>query len=95
MKNAPRFLPLIGALFMFILFNNLFADPGFAPTDTLKTNVGIALAVFFLTAMSTASASTASRTSRTSSARCRSSSRWSPIELISQLSSARCPSRSG
>jgi len=50
-KNAPRFLPLIGALFFFILFNNLFAlIPGFgAPTDTLKTNVGIALAVFFLT----------------------------------------------
>ncbi len=50
-KNAPRFLPLIGALFLFILFNNLFAlIPGFgAPTDTLKTNVGIALAVFFLT----------------------------------------------
>ncbi len=50
-KHAPRFLPLIGALFLFILFNNLFAlIPGFgAPTDTLKTNVGIALAVFFLT----------------------------------------------
>ena len=50
-KNAPRFLPLIGALWLFILFNNLYARiPGFsAPTDTLKTNVGIALAVFFLT----------------------------------------------
>ncbi len=50
-KHAPRFLPLIGALWLFILFNNLFAlIPGFnAPTDTLKTNVGIALAVFFLT----------------------------------------------
>lgn len=50
-QNAPRFLPLIGALWMFILFNNVFAlFPGFgAPTDTLKTNVGIALAVFFLT----------------------------------------------
>ena len=50
-KNAPRFLPLIGALWLFILFNNLYAlIPGFAaPTDTLKTNVGIALAVFFLT----------------------------------------------
>ena len=50
-KNAPRFFPLIGALWLFILFNNLFAlIPGFgAPTDTLKTNVGIALAVFFLT----------------------------------------------
>jgi F-type H+-transporting ATPase subunit a len=50
-KNAPRFFPLIGALWLFILFNNLFAlIPGFsAPTDTLKTNVGIALAAFFLT----------------------------------------------
>lgn len=50
-KNAPKFLPFIGALWMFILFNNLFAlIPGFsAPTDTLKTNVGIALLVFFAT----------------------------------------------
>jgi len=50
-KNAPRFFPLIDALWMFILFNNLFAlIPGFsAPTDTLKTNVGIALLVFFAT----------------------------------------------
>lgn len=50
-KNAPKFFPLIGALWLFILFNNLFAlIPGFsAPTDTLKTNVGIALLVFFAT----------------------------------------------
>jgi F-type H+-transporting ATPase subunit a len=50
-KAAPRFFPLIGALWLFILFNNLFAlIPGFlAPTDTLKTNVGIALMVFLLT----------------------------------------------
>ncbi len=50
-KNAKRFYPLIGALFLFILFNNLFAlIPGFsAPTDTLKTNVGLALFVFLLT----------------------------------------------
>lgn len=49
--NARRFYPLIGGLFIFILFNNLFAlIPGFsAPTDTLKTNVGIALLVFLLT----------------------------------------------
>ncbi|HEY0990687.1 MAG TPA: F0F1 ATP synthase subunit A [Kofleriaceae bacterium] len=49
--NAPRFYPLIGSLFVFILFSNLFAlIPGFsAPTDTLKTNVGIALFVFVLT----------------------------------------------
>lgn len=50
-KQARRFYPLIGALFIFILFNNLFALlPGFsAPTDSLKTNVGIALLVFVLT----------------------------------------------
>jgi F-type H+-transporting ATPase subunit a len=50
-KNAKRFYPLIGALFIFILFNNLFAlIPGFsAPTDSLKTNVGLALFVFLLT----------------------------------------------
>lgn len=50
-KNAKRFYPLIGALFLFILFNNLFAlIPGFsAPTDSLKTNVGLALFVFLLT----------------------------------------------
>ncbi|MDB4953912.1 MAG: synthase subunit [Myxococcales bacterium] len=49
--NAKKFFPLIGALWIFILFNNLFAlIPGFsAPTDTLKTNVGIALMVFLLT----------------------------------------------
>ncbi|MDB4962000.1 MAG: synthase subunit [Myxococcales bacterium] len=50
-KNAARFFPLIGALWLFILFNNMFAlIPGFsAPTDTLKTNVGLALFVFLLT----------------------------------------------
>jgi F-type H+-transporting ATPase subunit a len=50
-KGAARFYPLIGALFIFILFSNMFAlIPGFsAPTDTLKTNVGIALLVFFVT----------------------------------------------
>jgi F-type H+-transporting ATPase subunit a len=49
--GAKRFYPLIGALFIFILFANLFAlIPGFsAPTDTLKTNVGIAILVFLLT----------------------------------------------
>src|SRR5262249_58601448 len=47
---APKFYPLIGALFLFILFANMFAlIPGFsAPTDTLKTNVGIALMGFLL-----------------------------------------------
>lgn len=50
-KAGKKFYPLIGALFLFILFNNLFALlPGFsAPTDSLKTNVGIALLVFFAT----------------------------------------------
>lgn len=49
--NAARFFPLIGALWFFILFSNFFAlIPGFiAPTDTLKTNVGLALMVFLLT----------------------------------------------
>ena len=49
--NVRRFYPLIGSLFLFILFANLFAlIPGFsAPTDTLKTNVGIAIFVFLLT----------------------------------------------
>lgn len=50
-KNAARFFPLIGALWMFILFSNLIGlIPGFmSPTDTLKTNVGIAILVFLLT----------------------------------------------
>jgi F-type H+-transporting ATPase subunit a len=49
--NAKRFFPLIGALWMFILFGNLIGlVPGFVtPNDTLKTNVGIALLVFLLT----------------------------------------------
>lgn len=49
--HARKFYPLIGALFLFILFNNMFAlIPGFsAPTDSLKTNVGIAALVFLLT----------------------------------------------
>jgi F-type H+-transporting ATPase subunit a len=50
-KHARKFYPLIGALFIFILFANMFAlIPGFsAPTDSLKTNVGIALLVFVVT----------------------------------------------
>jgi len=50
-NNAARFFPLIGALWMFILFGNLIGlVPGFiSPNDTLKTNIGIALLVFFLT----------------------------------------------
>ena len=50
-KHAAKFFPLIGALWFFILTSNLIGlIPGFiAPTDTLKTNVGIALMVFVLT----------------------------------------------
>lgn len=50
-KEARRFLPLIGTLFFFILFSNLLSlIPGFLPpTDTLKTNLGLALLVFLLT----------------------------------------------
>src|SRR3569623_188564 len=49
--NAARCFPLSGTLWMFILFGNLIGlVPGFiSPNDTLKTNVGIALHVFFLT----------------------------------------------
>ena len=50
-KHAARYFPLIGALWMFILFANLIGlVPGLiAATDTLKTNVGIAVMVFLLT----------------------------------------------
>jgi F-type H+-transporting ATPase subunit a len=50
-RNARRFLPLLGSLFLFILFCNLISlVPGFrAPTDTLKTNVGLAVMVFLIT----------------------------------------------
>src|SRR5580692_11492643 len=50
-KNARRYLPLIGTLFLFILFSNLLAlIPGFLPpTDTLKTNLVLSFMVFVLT----------------------------------------------
>lgn len=50
-KDARRYLPLIGTLFMFILFSNLISlIPGFLPpTDTLKTNLGLAVLIFLLT----------------------------------------------
>ena len=50
-KEARRYLPLIGTLFLFILFSNLLAlIPGFLPpTDSLKTNLGLAVMVFVLT----------------------------------------------
>jgi F-type H+-transporting ATPase subunit a len=50
-KNARRYFPIIGSFALFIFFSNLFALlPGFAPpTATLKTNLALALSVFFLT----------------------------------------------
>ena len=50
-KNARKFLPFLGTFFIFILFSNLISlVPGFrAPTDTLKTNLALALLVFFAT----------------------------------------------
>ena len=44
-KAAKRYLPLVGTLFMFILFSNLLAlIPGFLPpTDTLKTNLALSV----------------------------------------------------
>lgn len=49
--NARRFYPLVGTLFIFILFGNMVAlIPGFVPpTDTVKTNAALALTVFALT----------------------------------------------
>ncbi|MBE7448210.1 MAG: F0F1 ATP synthase subunit A [Kofleriaceae bacterium] len=50
-KNARRFFPLIGTLWLFILFGNLIGlVPGFvSPNDTLKTNVALAATVFVVT----------------------------------------------
>jgi F-type H+-transporting ATPase subunit a len=50
-KNARKYLPFLGTFFVFILFSNLISlVPGFrAPTDTLKTNVGLAVMVFLAT----------------------------------------------
>ena len=50
-KNARKFLPFLGSFFIFILFSNLISlVPGFrAPTDTLKTNIGLAVLVFLAT----------------------------------------------
>ncbi|HSZ80896.1 MAG TPA: F0F1 ATP synthase subunit A [Polyangia bacterium] len=50
-KNARKFLPFLGTFFIFILFSNLISlVPGFrAPTDTLKTNAGLALVIFLAT----------------------------------------------
>jgi F-type H+-transporting ATPase subunit a len=50
-KNARKYLPFLGSFFIFILFSNLISlVPGFrAPTDTLKTNFGLAVLVFLAT----------------------------------------------
>jgi F-type H+-transporting ATPase subunit a len=50
-KNARKYLPFLGSFFVFILFSNLISlIPGFrAPTDTLKTNVGLAVCIFLAT----------------------------------------------
>jgi F-type H+-transporting ATPase subunit a len=49
--HARQYLPLLGSLAIFIFFSNVLAlIPGFfPPTATMKTNLGLALAVFFLT----------------------------------------------
>jgi len=50
-KNAIKYMPFIGSLAFFIFFCNALALlPGFSPpTDTLKTNLALALLVFFAT----------------------------------------------
>jgi F-type H+-transporting ATPase subunit a len=50
-KNARKFLPFLGSFFVFILFSNLISlVPGFrAPTDTLKTNIALAVLIFLAT----------------------------------------------
>src|ERR1700689_5384005 len=50
-KDARKFLPFLGSIFIFVLFSNLISlVPGFrAPTDTLKTNLALAVPVFLLT----------------------------------------------
>jgi F-type H+-transporting ATPase subunit a len=50
-KNARKYLPFLGSFFLFILFSNLISlVPGFrAPSDTLKTNLGLAILVFLAT----------------------------------------------
>jgi F-type H+-transporting ATPase subunit a len=50
-KNARRFFPLVATLWCWVLFGNLIGlVPGFvSPNDTLKTNLALALVVFFAT----------------------------------------------
>jgi F-type H+-transporting ATPase subunit a len=49
--NAPRFFPLVGTLWLFILFGNLIGlVPGFiSPNDTIKTNLALAPGTVFVT----------------------------------------------
>jgi F-type H+-transporting ATPase subunit a len=49
-KAAKKYLPLVGTLFLFILFSNLLGlIPGFLPpTSTLKTNLAMSVLVFLL-----------------------------------------------
>jgi F-type H+-transporting ATPase subunit a len=53
-QQARRYLPLIGSLFLFILFSNLLSlIPGFLPpTASFKTTVGLAVLVFLVTHIS-------------------------------------------
>jgi F-type H+-transporting ATPase subunit a len=50
-KNARKYLPFLGSFFVFILASNLISlVPGFrSPSDTLKTNIGLAILVFLAT----------------------------------------------
>jgi len=50
-KNARRFFSLVATLWCWVLFGNLIGlVPGFvSPNDTLKTNLALALVVFFAT----------------------------------------------
>ena len=49
-KDTRKYLPIIGTLFIFILFSNLLGlIPGFLPpTDTLKTNLALSIPVFLI-----------------------------------------------
>lgn len=47
-KSAPRYLPIIGSLFIYIFFSNMLSViPGFLPpTDNINTNLACGLTVF-------------------------------------------------
>ena len=49
-RDAERFFPLIGGLFLYIFVNNMLGIfPGFLPpTDQLNTNIPMAIAVFLV-----------------------------------------------